>query len=495
MLEFKGISKSFKGVKALNKVSFSIPDGEIHGIVGENGAGKSTLMKILSGVYPPDSGRIELDSSAVAFDTPEKAYDAGVRIVHQELSLIRSLTIAQNMFIHRFRRAKLKFIDQKLIEAEAAEMLREWQIDIPPSSLVSELSMGTRQLVEIARELSTGGRIIILDEPTSSLTFKEIDLLFSVLRLLRGKGYIIIFISHRLNEVIDLVDRITVLRDGEVVATAETRELDTAQIINLIAGRDLRELFPKTPAPIGSVALEVRNLSGKGFKDISFKVHWGEVLGVAGLVGSGRSELVRTIYGVNEYRGGEILLEDRPVRIKSPKEAIRMGISLLSEDREAEGMFPDLSVSKNLIILKIREVLKNYFLSKSKMGDKAARLVNELNIVTYDQERQIVSELSGGNKQKVVLGRLTGSKPKILLLDEPTRGVDIANKTEIHKIMGRFLNQGGAVVMVSSELNELIGVSDRILVLNEGEFGAVYERNEFEKEEILRCMMKVCLAA
>jgi ABC-type sugar transport system ATPase subunit len=280
-----------------------------------------------------------------------------------------------------------------------------------------------------------------------------------------------------------------------VVATAETRELDTAQIINLIAGRDLRELFPKTSAPIGRVALEVRNLSGKGFKDISFKVHWGEVLGVAGLVGSGRSELVRTIYGVNEYRGGEIRLEDTPVRIKSPKEAIRMGISLLSEDREAEGMFPDLSVSKNLIILKIREVLKNYFLSKSKMGEKAARLVNELNIVTYDQEKQIVSELSGGNKQKVVLGRLTGSKPKILLLDEPTRGVDIANKTEIHKIMGRFLNQGGAVVMVSSELNELIGVSDRILVLNEGEFGAIYERNEFEKEEILRCMMKVCLAA
>ena len=495
MLAFKGISKSFKGVQALKAVSFSIPNSEIHGIVGENGAGKSTLMKILSGVYRPDCGTIEFDGTLVSFDSPEEAFNAGVRIVHQELSLIRSLTIAQNMFIHRFRRAKLTFIDQKAIEAEAAKMLREWNIDIPPSTLVSELSMGSRQLVEIARELSTGGKIIILDEPTSSLTFKEIDLLFNVLRLLREKGYIIIFISHRLNEVIGLVDRITVLRDGEIVATADKKDLTTSQIVNLIAGKDLRDLFPKTAAAIGNVALEARSLSGKGFKNISFKVHWGEVLGVAGLVGSGRSELVRAIYGINATLGGEVYAEGKRVQIHSPKEAIQKGIGLLSEDREAEGMFPDLCVSKNLIMLKINEVLRNRFLSKSMIREKASKIVREMSIMTYNPEIQAVSELSGGNKQKVVLGRLTGSRPKILLLDEPTRGVDISNKTEIHKIMGRFLQGGGAVVMVSSELDELIGVSDRILVLHEGEFGGIYERKDFDKEEILRCMMNVSKAA
>ena len=452
-------------------------------------------MKILSGVYRPDCGTIEFDGTLVSFDSPEKAFNAGVRIVHQELSLIRSLTIAQNMFIHRFRRAKLTFIDQKAIEAEAANMLREWNIDIPPSTLVSELSMGSRQLVEIARELSTGGKIIILDEPTSSLTFKEIDLLFNVLRLLREKGYIIIFISHRLNEVIGLVDRITVLRDGEIVATADKKDLTTSQIVNLIAGKDLRDLFPKTASDIGNVALEARSLSGKGFKNISFKVHWGEVLGVAGLVGSGRSELVRAIYGINAPLGGEVYVEGKRVQIQSPKEAIQKGIGLLSEDREAEGMFPDLCVSKNLIMLKINEVLRNRFLSKRMIREKASKIVREMSIMTYNPEIQAVSELSGGNKQKVVLGRLTGSRPKILLLDEPTRGVDISNKTEIHKIMGRFLQGGGAVVMVSSELDELIGVSDRILVLHEGEFGGLYERNDFDKEEILRCMMNVSKAA
>ena len=492
MLEVKEISKHFGGVQALKNVSVAFRDGEIHGIVGENGAGKSTLMKIISGVYPPDHGTIELNGVKTSFHTPVEAYNAGIRIVHQELSLIRSLSIAKNMFIHKFRGASaFRFVDEKKYEDDARGMLKEWEIDIAPSTMVSELSMGARQLVEIARELSTGGKVIILDEPTSSLTYKEIDHLFNVLRLLRDKGYVVIFISHRLNEVSNLVDQVTVLRDGEKMATAETRSLDVDQICRLIACRDMSELFPKTEATIGDVALEVRNLSGEGFRGISFQVHWGEILGIAGLVGAGRSELVRAIYGVNEKFSGEIYLEGQKVTIDSPSEAIGRKIGLLTEDRGGEGTFPELSVAKNLIVLKMEEVVKGLFLNDDEIKEKAGSLVKKLGIVTYDPHVQVVSELSGGNQQKTVLGRLIGSRPRILLLDEPTRGVDVASKTEIHRFMGQFLREGGAIVMVSSELDELLGVCDRILVLHEGNFGGFFERNTFEKESILRCMMNV----
>jgi len=492
MLEVKEISKHFGGVQALKSVSVAFRDGEIHGIVGENGAGKSTLMKIISGVYPPDHGTVELNGAKVSFHTPVEAYNAGIRIVHQELSLIRSLSIAKNMFIHKFRGASaFRFVDEKKYEDDARAMLKEWEIDIAPSTMVSELSMGARQLVEIARELSTGGKVIILDEPTSSLTYKEIDHLFTVLRLLRDKGYVVIFISHRLNEVSNLVDQVTVLRDGEKMATAETRSLDVDQICRLIACRDMSELFPKTEATIRDVALEVKNLSGEGFRGISFQVHWGEILGIAGLVGAGRSELIRAIYGVNEKFGGEIHLEGQRIDIASPTEAIERRIGLLTEDRGAEGTFPDLSVAKNLIVLKMEEVIKGLFLNNQGIRQKADSLVKKLGIITYDPYVQIVSELSGGNQQKTVLGRLIGSRPRILLLDEPTRGVDIASKTEIHRFMGQFVREGGAIVMVSSELDELLGVSDRILVLHEGNFGGFFERNTFEKESILRCMMNV----
>ena len=492
MLEVKEISKHFGGVQALKNVSVAFRDGEIHGIVGENGAGKSTLMKIISGVYPPDHGTIELNGAKGSFHTPVEAYNAGIRIVHQELSLIRSLSVAKNMFIHKFRGASaFRFVDEKKYEDEARGMLKEWEIDIAPSTMVSELSMGARQLVEIARELSTGGKVIILDEPTSSLTYKEIDHLFNVLRILRDKGYVVIFISHRLNEVSNLVDQVTVLRDGEKMATAETKNLDVDQICRLIACRDMSELFPKTEATIREVALEVTNLSGEGFRNITFAVHWGEILGIAGLVGAGRSELIRAIYGVNEKFSGEIYLEGQKVNIASPSEAIERKIGLLTEDRGAEGTFPELSVAKNLIVLKMEEVVKGLFLNDHEIKEKADSLVKKLGIVSYDPHVQVVSELSGGNQQKTVLGRLIGSRPKILLLDEPTRGVDVASKTEIHRFMGQFVKEGGAIVMVSSELDELLGVCDRILVLHEGNFGGLFERNTFEKESILRCMMNV----
>jgi ABC-type sugar transport system ATPase subunit len=492
MLEVKNIAKHFGGVRALKGVSITFNDGEIHGVVGENGAGKSTLMKIISGVYPPDGGSILLDGQTVHFPTPIDSYNAGIRIVYQELSLIRSLSIAKNMFIHRFRGASaFKFVDEKSVNIDAERMLKDWGIQINPTTLVSQLSMGERQLVEIARELSTGGKVIILDEPTSSLTFKEIDHLFQVVRLLRDRGYIVIFISHRLNEVSELVDRITVLRDGEVMASTETKNLNAEQICRLIAGKDMSELFPKTEAKIGEVALEVSSLSGEGFGDISFKVHWGEILGVAGLVGAGRSELVRSLYGMNDVFQGEVHLDGEKVRITRPEQAVDKKVGLLTEDRAGEGTFPELNVSKNLVVLKMKEVIQGIFLSEAKIKQKAGDLVKKLNIVTYNPGVQLVSELSGGNQQKTVLGRLIGAQPKLLLLDEPTRGVDVNSKTEIHRIMGQFVKEGGAIVMVSSELDELVGVADSILVLHEGQFMGVFERKDFDKEQILRRMMNV----
>ena len=492
MLEVKNIVKNFKGVQALKDVSVKFYDGEIHGLVGENGAGKSTLMKIISGVYPPDSGSLELDGTPVSFRTPIEAYDRGIRIVHQELSLIRSLTIAENMLIHKFRSGSLlTYVDRNKIEDEAQKTLEEWDIHIEPSTKVSKASMGVRQLVEIARELSTGGKIVILDEPTSSLTNKEIDHLFTFLRSLRGKGFIVIFISHRLNEVTNLVDRLTVLRDGVKIATKETGNIDAGQICNLIAGKEMSELFPKTESQIGDVALEVKNLSGEGFRNVSFKLHWGEILGVAGLMGAGRSELMRAIFGINRTEGGEIYLGQEKVKLKSPAAAIQKGLVMLSENRAEEGIFPDLSVANNLVILKLKTFMKRLFLDFRRINEKVDFLVRNLNIVSYKPQAQTASELSGGNQQKVVMGRLLGSNPKILILDEPTRGVDVGNKTEIHKIMGQFVKGGGAAIMVSSEIDELIGISDRILVLHEGNFAGIIERNAFERENILRCMMNV----
>ena len=416
------------------------------------------------GVYPPDIGSIELDGVPVSFRTPIEAYDRGIRIVHQELSLISSLTIAENILIHNFRNGSLiRYVDKKKGVETAKKILEEWDIHIDPSAKVSEASIGVRQLVEIARELSTGGKIVVLDEPTSSLTNKEIDYLFAFLRSLRNKGFVVIFISHRLNEVTDLVDRVTVLRDGVRITTMKTEDMDAGQICNLIAGKDMSELFPKTESKIGDVALEVKNFSGKRFRNINFKLHWGEILGVAGLMGAGRSELMRAIFGMDKVDRGELFLKDEEIKLSSPASAIQKGIVMLGENRSEEGIFPDLSVANNLIILKLNAFVKGLFLDIKRINEKVNALVKSLNIISYKPQTQTISQLSGGNQQKVVMGRLLGSNPDILILDEPTRGVDVGNKTEIHKIMGQFVNDGGAVIMVSSEIDELIGISDRIL--------------------------------
>lgn len=491
MLEIKNVSKSFRGVHALTNVSTKFYDGEIHGLAGENGAGKSTLMKIVSGVYPQDEGVIEIDGVPVDISSPLDAYNHGIRIVHQELSLVRSLSIAENIYIHNFRNGGLSFVDRKKLERNAKKLLLEWGIEVEPSAKVAEVSMGVRQMVEIARELSTDGRIIILDEPTSSLTDKEITRLFKLIGEIKEKGYIVIFISHRLNEMIELADRITILRDGEMVTTTSTDNLNPSQICKLIACKELDDLYPKVETRIGDVALRVEHLSAPGYENLSFDVRWGEIVSVAGLVGAGRSELIRTIFGANPKTGGAVYYQGEELDNRSPSQAIANQLAFLSESRSDEGIFPEMSVSKNIIVLKMKDILVRKFLSKKRISTKAGRLVEKLNVVTFNPDVQLISQLSGGNQQKAILARLLGSDPKILLLDEPTRGVDVASKTEIHKIMGQFVRAGGAIIMVSSEIDEVIGISDRIVVLHEGEYAGAFERDHFDKEAILRCMMGV----
>jgi len=490
LLEVVNISKDFRGVHALKSANACFYEGEIHGLVGENGAGKSTMMKIICGLFKPNSGEVRLDGENVAFHSPHDAYTAGIRIVHQELSLVRSLSIAENIYIHKYEKGKFfKTVDRKKLVKDAEKMLEEWGIDVNAAEKVSHVSMGIRQLVEIARELSTGGKVIILDEPTSSLTISEIKRLFEILRKLKDQGLTIIFISHRLDEVIELVDRLTVLRDGEVIGTAPTKDMTPDQICTMIAGTDICNLYPKIESEIKNVALKVNNFSGTGFNKISIDVKWGEIVGLVGLVGAGRSEVCRAVFGLDKIEEGEISLKGKAVSIKRAGDAVKKKIVLLSENREEEGIFPELNVSLNIVMLKIKNILKRLIISKKKTRAVADRMVDKLNVITYNPDQQIISELSGGNQQKVLFARLLALDPEILILDEPTRGVDVQNKTEIHKIMGNFVKDGGAILMVSSELDEVLGICDRVYVLHEGDMVGEFERNEFKKERILRYMM------
>ncbi len=490
MLEIINVSKDFRGVHALKEANATFYDGEIHGLVGENGAGKSTMMKIVGGLFPATSGTIKLDGEEITFHNPHDAYNAGIRIVHQELSLIRSLSIAENIFIHRYEKGRfLKTVDRKQLAVEAVKMLEEWGIEIDANEKVSHISMGIRQLVEIARELSTGGKVIILDEPTSSLTISEIKRLFEIIRKLKTKGYTIIFISHRLDEVTQLVDRITVLRDGETIGTAPTKDMTPDEICNMIAGTDISNLYPKTESEIHDVVLETEGLTGQGFRDISVTVRSGEIVGLVGLVGAGRSEFCRAVFGLDPIEKGAIKIRNKVINMKNARVAVKHKMALLSENREEEGIFPDLSVAINTITLKIKNAVKGIFLRESLMKKVTDNMVDKLNIVSYDPMQQTVSELSGGNQQKVLFGRLLALEPEILILDEPTRGVDIGNKTEIHKIMGDFVKNGGTVLMVSSELDEVFGISDRVYILHEGDMVAEMSRDEYAKEKALRSMM------
>jgi ribose transport system ATP-binding protein len=472
VLEMRHISKTFGAIRALQDVSLSVHAGELHALMGENGAGKSTLMKVLSGAYRPDAGgEILIDGVPAATGDPIKARAAGIAVIYQELSLAPNLTVAQNIFLGNEPR-RLGFVDRDQCNRRANEIIARLGVSFPARALVSSLSLGERQLVEIARALSTNARIIVMDEPTTSLTSRETDRLFEVIATLKTQGIAIIYISHRMEEVYQLADRVSVLRDSGYVGTLERAELNASRLVSMMVGRDLSAFYKKDHrAPDGRriVALSVRGMSdGRLLKNCSFDLHKGEVLALAGLVGSGRTELARLIFGADRRISGTLELDGKPISIGSPREALDAGIAYLTEDRKELGLFLDMSISDNISMgVLARDARAGGFRDFTAADRRAAKAITDLSIRTRSAQANAGS-LSGGNQQKVLLARLLETEPKVVILDEPTRGVDVGAKSEIYRLIDSLANRGIAILMISSELPEVIGVADRVLVMRDG---------------------------
>jgi len=488
-LEMRQISKSFPGVRALKNVDLNVYKGEVHALVGENGAGKSTLMKILAGVYEPDSGEIYINGTRAGITSPQKAIEYGVGIIYQELNLVPYLSAIDNVLLGHEKRNRLGFIDRKFQRAEAKKWLDYLgegiieDYDVP----VCRLSVAQQQMVEIAKALSLKAQIIVMDEPTASLTDKELNSLFSIIRGLKEKGVTIIYITHRLEELFVISDRVTVLRDGELIKCMETASTGKAGLICAMIGRELDKSFPPREHCIrDECLLEVKNLyAGKLLKDISFKLMKGEILGISGLVGSGRTELVRAIFGADPIDRGEVFMEGKKVHVSSPHHAVQLGIGLATEDRKAQGLFLDLSVKDNATISSIKKISKSGFIDLKAELEIILRYISELKIKTLSYKKR-VRELSGGNQQKVVLAKWLATDAKILILDEPTRGIDVGAKYEIYTLMNQLAQRGIGIIMVSSELPEVIGMSDRILVMHNGRITGEVSRNEATEARIMR---------
>ena len=490
-LEMTGIEKHFPGVHALKQVDFSLEKGEIHGLLGENGAGKSTLMKALGGVEPPDSGTIRICGEKVRIHTPKEAQGHGVSFIHQELSLFLDLDIATNIFIQNIPHSGSFIRSKELYEKTSAVLAAVGLSQYAPTTKIKELQMGERQLVEIARCLTMQTRILVLDEPTSSLTKKEVETLFALMRKLKAQGISIIFISHRLDEVFDICDRITVMRDGQKIATTDTAQTNTNQIVALMIGRSLSEMFMRNHYPAGEELLRVEHLSrGERFQDISFSVHAGEIVGLYGLMGSGRSEIVRSIFGIERYEQGEIFVEGKQVRITHPSDAIACGIGLVTENRREEGLMVRQSVQFNLVCANLNAFRKSVlgFMDKKREAAACQANVRDFNIKTSSLQKK-AKYLSGGNQQKVVIAKWLNRAPKVLILDEPTRGVDVGAKYEIYHILEQQLKQGKGIFVISSELNEIMGICDRILVIRKGHIVESFSHEAFSKEKLLESCM------
>ncbi len=486
-LRMEHISKSFPGVKALDDVTFEVGRGEIHALVGENGAGKSTLMKILTGALRPDEGRILLRGEPVRIDNPSDAQALGISIIYQELSLIPYLTVGQNIFLGREPRGFLPgFIDWRELYGRAQALLDQFGLDIDARTEVRFLSIAEQQMAEVAKALSLNADLIAMDEPTSSLTERETEVLFDLMRSLRDEGVSIIFISHRLSEIFEVCDRITVLRDGKLIGTAPTAELTEDEVVSMMVGREIDEMFPRTATERGRVVLEVSGLSdGDELQSVSFKLHSGEILGVAGLVGAGRTALAETLFGIRHPVAGEVRIEGERVTINSPQKAIELGMGFVPEDRKQQGLFLNMAVRENIVISDLDEVASWGFLKFREVERLAQDYVNRLDVRTPSL-RQRVRNLSGVNQQKVVIARWLTLKPRVLILDEPTRGIDVGTKAEIYHLLNQLARQGVAVLVISSELPEVLGISDRILVMHEGRITATLNRDEATQDAIMR---------
>jgi len=483
-VELRGISKRFGATAALTDVSMDLRAGEVHALVGENGAGKSTLVKILAGVYQPDSGTILLDGESTQIHGPAHSRSLGIAVVHQEPRLFPDLTVAENVFIGHAPSGRLSTIDWGGTRRAAKALFDELDVQVDVGAPVRGLSMADQQLIEIAKSLSLEARVLILDEPTASLSAHEVARLFTIVRRLRDRGVSVLFVSHRLVEVFDVSDRATVFRDGRHVVTTATSELTTADLVRHMVGRTV-SLFPKVETPIGDVLLEVRDLTRVGvFRDVGFSVCAGEIVGFAGLVGAGRTEVARVLFGIDQPDGGEIRLGGLPVSFASPSEAMHAGIAYLPEDRHQEGLVEDFSIAQNVTLPILRRLFPRFLIRSSVERAVAHEYTEQLNVRMTGVD-QLVGSLSGGNQQKVVLAKWLASRPRVLILDEPTRGIDIGAKVEVHRIISELAASGLGIILISSDLPEVLAMSDRILVLHEGRITAEIPRDGATQERVM----------
>lgn len=487
LLEVRDVTKRFPGVIALSHVNLTLGQSEVLALIGENGAGKSTLMKILAGVQEPDSGQVLIDGEPVRIDSVQTAFEHGVALIHQELNLSGNLDVGANIFLGREPK-KHGLIDKNRIREDARELLSRVGLNVSPDMIVDRLPIGQQQLVEIARALSVNARVLIMDEPTSSLSGHEAETLFKVVKDLRSKGVSVIYISHRLGEVKELADRVTVFRDGENAGDLSRDEINHDRMVQLMVGRDISQFYVRKPHSPGSIALEVKNLvtPANPGHPLNFAIHSGEIIGVAGLVGAGRTEMLQVLFGVESAVSGSIEVGGKSVQINSPIDAIRAGLALVPEDRKQQGLVLEMAVRQNIGLAGLRRHQKKLgFLNAEQEAIDTTKMITNLRIKTPG-EHQIVQYLSGGNQQKVVLGKWLSMNPQVLLLDEPTRGIDIGAKQEIYALMEELAEQGVAILFVSSELEEILGMSDRTIVMHEGRISGQLARKQLSEESVMQ---------
>ncbi len=490
ILELKNISKSFSQVKVLNNVTLKVKPGEVHALVGENGAGKSTLMKILMGIYSADEGEILVDQNKVNIRHPSEAIRNGISMIHQELNPILDMEVAENIFvgreIHKHGFGEFSLVNIAEERSQTRDLFENIGLEIDPQQIMRNLSVAQIQLIEIVKAISVSSKVIIMDEPTSAITQKEIKTLFQQIDRLRKQNVAIIYISHKMDEIFQIADRISVLRDGNYIGTYLTKEVDQNQLIKLMVGREITEFIPKTESVIGDIVMEVKHLSrGKHFQDLNFTLRAGEILGVAGLVGAGRSEMAECIFGITHPTSGEIIINNKKLVSKHPNDTIKNKIALITEDRKFTGLNLKGNVRENITIVGINYLSKFGVIDSHKEHEVADRSINNLRIKT-NSNNTMISNLSGGNQQKVVLAKWLFTEPEIIILDEPTRGIDVGAKRDIYILMGELVKAGKALLMISSEIPELMGLADRIIVLAAGKITGEIKRQDFSQELIMR---------
>lgn len=484
------ISKAFGGVQALQDVQFEIYPGEVHALLGENGAGKSTLIKIITGVHQPDQGEILLDGEPIRFSDPRHAQASAIAAMYQEPNLFPDLDIAENIFVGRQPKRNGR-IDWHRMYKQAEDLLHSLGLNLNARTKARSLSVAQQQMVEIARALSLNARVLIMDEPSSALTLSEVDELFTIVRRLREAGTAVVLISHRLDEIFQIADRVTALRDGSYVGTRMVAEVTHDDLVQMMVGRALNSLFPKQDVEPGPLVLEVEGLEVDGlFKDISFELRAGEILGIYGLIGAGRTEIARTLFGIDPATSGRIKVSGQEVLIQSPQDAMALGISFVPEDRQTHGLILPMSISHNITLPILRRFVTGIWLNRSKEKSTAQEIAHQLHVKSAGVWQR-VRELSGGNQQKVVLSKWLATNPRILILDEPTRGIDIGAKSEVHQLLSRLASEGMAIIMISSELPEILGMSDRILVIREGNLRGEFTQAEATQEKLMYAITTV----